>query len=128
MHTYVWVVIGSALGGAARYWCSDVVARLLGESFPWGTLFVNVTGSLIIGLFAALTAPDGRWIVGTSARQFVMLGLCGGFTTFSSFSLQTLNLLHDGEWLFAGFNILGSVALCLIAVWVGYVAGQYLNG
>ena len=128
MHTYLWVAIGSALGGAARYWCSGVAARMFGETFPWGTMMVNVSGSLIIGLVAALTAPDGRFIVGTTARQFVMVGLCGGFTTFSSFSLQTLNLLHDGEWLFAGLNVLGSVLLCLIAVWVGYMAGQYLNG
>ena len=89
---YCWIALGSALGGVARYWCSGVAARLFGETFPWGTLFVNVTGSFIIGFFATLTGPDGRIFAGTTTRQFVMIGLLGGFTTFSSFSLQTLNL------------------------------------
>ena len=83
---YLWVAIGGALGSVARYWCSGVVARWFGESFPWGTLVVNVIGSFIIGLFATLTAPEGRWFVASEARVFVMAGLCGGYTTFSSFS------------------------------------------
>ena len=81
---YFWVLLGGALGTGARYWLSGVVARAFGETFPWGTLLVNVSGSFIIGLFATLTAPDGRMFVGTNARQFVMIGLCGGYTTFSS--------------------------------------------
>ena len=105
MGLYFWIAIGSALGGVARYWCSGVAARLIGETFPWGTLIVNVVGSFIIGFFATLTGPDGRIFVGTTARQFVMIGLCGGYTTFSSFSLQTLNLMNDGEWLQAGASI-----------------------
>ena len=113
MQNYLWIAVGSALGGVARYWCSGVAARLIGETFPWGTLIVNVVGSLIIGFFATVTGPDGRWLVGTTARQFVMIGICGGYTTFSSFSLQTLNLLHDGEWLYVGLNIVASVVLCL---------------
>jgi CrcB protein len=104
-----------------------VVARLLGETFPWGTLIVNVSGSLVIGLFAALTGPDGRLFVGSTARQFVMIGICGGYTTFSSFSLQTLNLMNDGEWLYASGNIVLSVALCLLAVWAGYMLASSLN-
>lgn len=120
MHMYLWVALGSALGGVTRYWCSDMAARLLGETFPWGTLFVNVAGSLVIGIVAALAVPEGRFIIGPTARQFIMVGLCGGFTTFSSFSLQTLNLVHDGEWLYAAVNVLASVALCLLAVWIGY--------
>lgn len=99
MGLYFWIAIGSAIGGVARYWCSGVAARLIGETFPWGTLIVNVVGSFIIGFFATLTGPDGRVFVGTTARQFVMVGLCGGYTTFSSFSLQTLTLVSDGEWL-----------------------------
>lgn len=124
---YCWVAIGGALGSVARYWCSGVAARLIGETFPWGTLFVNVTGSFIIGVFATLTGPDGRIFGGTTTRQFVMIGLIGGFTTFSSFSLQSLNLVNDSEWLRAGGNIVGSVVLCLFAVWLGHVLALSIN-
>src|SRR4029450_14000782 len=105
---YCWIALGSALGGVARYWCTGFAARILGETFPWGTLLVNVLGSFIIGFFATLTGPDGRVFPETPPRQFVMIGLLGGYTTFSSFSLQTLNLVQDGEWLQAGGNIVGS--------------------
>ena len=127
MENYIWVAIGGALGTAGRYWLSGVVARLIGETFPWGTLLINVTGSFVIGFFATLTAPDGRVFVGSTARQFVMVGLCGGYTTFSAFSLQTLNLMNDGEWLYAGAYIGLSVALCLIAVWAGAVLAAGIN-
>jgi CrcB protein len=127
MTSYFWIAIGSALGGIARYWCSGIAARLFGETFPWGTLIVNVIGSFVIGLFAALTGPEGRIFVPSVARQFVMIGLCGGYTTFSSFSLQTLNLTTDGEYLYAGLNIVLSVALCLIAVWLGSILAFGLN-
>ena len=127
MLNYAWIALGSALGGIARYWCSGVAARLFGETFPWGTLFVNVTGSFIIGFFATLTGPDGRIFAGSTTRQFVMLGILGGFTTFSSFSLQTLSLAQDSEWLQAGGNIVGSVVLCLLAVWLGHLFAQSIN-
>ncbi|MDX9859993.1 MAG: fluoride efflux transporter CrcB [Rhodospirillales bacterium] len=125
--TAVWVIIGSALGGGARYWCSGFVARHIGETFPWGTLTVNAVGSLIIGLVAALTGPDGRLLMGTEARQFIMMGVLGGFTTFSSFSLQTLALAQDGEWVRAGLNVVASVAICLVAVWAGWALGTAIN-
>ena len=124
---YCWIAAGSALGGIARYWCSGVAARLFGETFPWGTFVVNVSGSFIIGFFATLTASDGRVFASSTMRQFVMLGLLGGFTTFSSFSLQTLNLAQDGEWLQAGGNIVGSVVLCLVAVWLGHLLALSIN-
>jgi CrcB protein len=124
---YLWIAAGSALGGVARYFCTGVASRLLGETFPWGTLFVNVTGSFIIGFFATLTGPDGRIFAGTTTRQFVMTGILGGFTTFSSFSLQSLNLANDGEWLQAGGNVVGSVVLCLVAVWLGHMLALSLN-
>ena len=127
MQNYLWIAAGSALGGVARYWCSLVAARFFGETFPWGTLIVNVVGSLIIGFFATITGPDGRLLVGSTARQFVMIGVLGGYTTFSSFSLQTLNLMQDGQWGHVGFNIVASVALCLLAVWAGHAAAAGIN-
>jgi CrcB protein len=127
MGNYIWVALGGALGTTGRYWLSGVVARMVGETFPWGTLLINVTGSFIIGFFGALTGPDGRVFVGSTARQFVMIGICGGYTTFSSFSLQTLNLLHDGEWFWAGANIVLSVALCLLGVWLGNMLAGTVN-
>ena len=74
-----------------------------------------------------MTGPGGRWPVSLDARQFVMVGVCGGYTTFSSFSLQTLNLMRDGEWLYAGGNMVGSVALCLASAWLGIVAAGFVN-
>jgi CrcB protein len=127
MESYIAIAVGSALGGVFRYLCSGVAARLIGEVFPWGTLIVNVVGSFIIGFFATLTGPDGRVFVGTTARQFVMIGFCGGYTTFSSYSLQTLNLVRDGEWALAGANVVGSVVACLLAVWLGHIAAVALN-
>jgi len=127
MAIYLWIAVGSALGGIARYWCSGLAAQWIGETFPWGTLIVNVVGSFIIGFFATLTGPDGRVFVGSTGRQFVMVGICGGYTTFSSFSLQTLNLMNDGEWFRAGTNIGLSVALCLAAVWAGALLAGAIN-
>jgi CrcB protein len=124
---YFWIAIGGALGTAFRYWCSGVAARLISETFPWGTLIVNVVGSFVIGFFFTLTGPDGRLLVSSTARLFVMVGLCGGYTTFSSFSLQTLTLLQDGEFLHAGANIVASVLLCMLAVWLGHIAAAQLN-
>ncbi len=127
MIAYLWIGVGSALGGMARYWLSGLVATRLGETFPWGTIVVNATGSFIIGFFATISGPDGRLLVPSLTRQFVMLGLCGGYTTFSSFSLQTLSLIRDGEWLQAGVNIALSVVLCLLAVTAGHFAADALN-
>jgi CrcB protein len=101
--------------------------RRTAETFPWGTLIVNVVGSFVIGLFFTLTGPDGRLLVSSTARQFVMVGLCGGYTTFSSFSLQTLTLLQDGEFFHAGANIVASVLLCMLAVWLGHIAAAHVN-
>jgi CrcB protein len=127
MSAYVWIAVGSALGGVARYWCSGVAARLIGETFPWGTIIVNIAGSFIIGFFATLTGPDGRIFADTLTRQFVMIDFLGGYTTFSSFSLQTLALLQDGEWLLASANIALSVIACLLAVWAGYALAASIN-
>ena len=123
----LWVAVGSALGGVARYWCSGIIANLVGETFPWGTLIVNVAGSFLIGLIATVSGTDGRFIISAEARQFLMVGILGGFTTFSSFSLQTLTLARDGQWLLVGANVVGSVVLCLIMVWAGHMLATMIN-
>lgn len=127
MSLYIWIALGSALGGVARFALSGIVAEHLGASFPWGTLLINILGSFAIGFFFTLTAPDGRWVVGSQGRQFFMTGVCGGFTTFSAFSLQTLILAREGAWMKAGCNVAGSVVLCLLAVWLGHFAATLLN-
>ena len=127
MLAYLWVAIGGALGSVGRFWLSGLVAARWGENFPVGTLVINVTGSFAIGIFAALTAPEGRLLITPGLREFLMIGICGGYTTFSSFSLQTLNLLREREWLYAGGNVLLSVVLCLIAVWLGFMLGAAFN-
>jgi CrcB protein len=111
----------------ARYGCSGLVARLTGGVVPYGTLVVNVSGALVIGFFAAMSLPEGRVFLPSPARLFIMTGICGGYTTFSTFSLETLNLLRDGEWMSAIGNMIFSVMLCLMAVWLGYIAGLELN-
>jgi CrcB protein len=132
MLAYLWVAIGGALGSVSRFWLTGIISAKFGEAaqtFPLGTLIANVSGSFLIGIFAALTIPEGRLDPQSRAFavQFLMIGVCGGYTTFSSFSLQTLNLLHDREWLYAGVNIILSVILCMIAVWLGYLLGAVFS-
>ena len=124
MATWFWVALGGALGSMARFWLAAAVASLTGPQFPWGTLLINVLGSFIIGLFGALTGSRGAVSVPPDIRIFVMVGICGGFTTFSSFSLQTLELLQSGELVRGGAYILGSVVLCLLGVWIGALLGN----
>ena len=107
-------------------WFVGWFAVRYGETFPVGTIVVNVTGCFVIGLFASLTGPSGNYLVSPVARQFVMIGILGGYTTFSSFSLQTLTLFNGGEWLRAGWNVVLSVVLCLVAVWLK-LAASFIN-
>jgi CrcB protein len=123
----LWVFIGSGLGGVLRWGVSGMIASRVGEKFPWGTVIVNITGSFIIGLFFTLTGSNGRWLVKDSFKLFFMAGVCGGYTTFSSFSLQTLTLAESGQWFRAGANVVLSLASCLIAVWFGHVIATVLN-
>ncbi len=99
----------------------------MGATFPGGTLIVNILGCTFIGFFATMTAPEGRWLVSTTARQFVMVGICGGFTTFSSFSLETLNLARAGEPGRALAYVLASLLICLLGVWAGYAAALEMS-
>jgi CrcB protein len=126
---YLWVALGGALGSVARFWVNGLVSAKFGATFPWGTLAINVTGSFVIGVIGALAIPEGRLDSPTRqfAVQFLMIGICGGYTTFSSFSLQTLNLLRDRQWLYAGGNIILSVVLCMIAVWLGWLIGSMFS-
>jgi CrcB protein len=123
MPIWLAVAIGGAIGSAGRYWLSEWVAKAVDGGFPWGTLTVNLLGSLVIGLVAALVAPPGRIAVEPHWVAFVTVGLCGGFTTFSAFSLQTLMLLRQGAVLQAGLNAMLSVLLCLSAAWLGWTLG-----
>ena len=129
MLVYLWVALGGALGSVTRFWMNGLVSEKFGATFPWGTLAVNVTGSFIIGILGALTIPEGRMDTQSRqfATQFLMIGVCGGYTTFSSFSWQTLKLMQEREWLYAGGNILLSVVLCMVAVWLGYLLGTTFN-
>jgi fluoride exporter len=122
MSASLWVMAGSALGGLARYWLTIAVAMATRSTLPWGTLLINVIGAFVIGWFGTLTAPGGRFTVPADTRLFVMVGLCGGFTTFSAFSLQTFELIQAEAFGWAAAYVLGSVALCLIGVWAGFAA------
>jgi fluoride exporter len=123
---YLWVAIGGALGSVGRFWLTGLISAKFGETFPWGTLVINVTGSFVIGIIGALAIPEGRMDPQSRifATQFLMIGICGGYTTFSSFSFRTLQLLQEREWLYAGGNVILSVVLCMIAVWLGYLLGS----
>jgi CrcB protein len=130
LKSYFWVAIGSAIGGMSRFWVSTIITKRLSAAqvFPWDIIFINVSGSFVIGVFAALTQPDARLGASRSfVTQLFMVGMCGGYTTFSAFSLQTLNLAREGQWLWAGGNMLISVVACLIAVWLGFILGQVMN-
>jgi fluoride exporter len=126
MTAYLWIALGGALGSVARFWISNAVAQRTGEAFPWGTILVNVSGSFVIGVLASF-ASDWKWFATPAARQFLIVGVCGGYTTFSAFSLQTFDLMRAGEWLPAGLNAVVSVVLCLLAVWIGHALGLWLT-
>jgi CrcB protein len=120
-------MLGGALGTLSRYLISLVALPISGE-LPWGTIIVNITGSFIIGFFGTLTLAHGRYPVSEEVRLFVMIGICGGYTTFSSFSLQTLDLLRSGALTRAAINVLLSVVLCILAVAAGHAIAAYFNG
>jgi CrcB protein len=119
--TYLWIAVGGALGSVARFWLAASVAEIMGPQFPWGTILINIIGSFVIGFFGTFTGPGGRALTSFNTRAFVMVGICGGFTTFSAFSLQTLDLARENHWAQAGGNVVLSVAACLLAVWAGHM-------
>ena len=120
----LWVALGSLIGGVGRYWLGVAVASLYAPRLPWSTLMINVLGSCLIGVVAASADRDAMIV-----RLFWMVGVCGGFTTFSAFSLQTVELLQAGETGWAAGYIAGSVSLCLVATMMGMSLGRGLaNG
>jgi len=124
---YLWIALGSAIGGVARYGVTYLFAATVGDGFPWGTLAINVSGSWLIGFFNTLSGTDGRVLVPVRVRQFVMIGICGGYTTFSAFSLETLNILQRGAVLSAAAYVTASATLCLAAVWSGHLLAARTN-
>jgi len=124
---YLWVAIGGALGSMARYGISGLVSAMAGGVFPYGTLVVNVTGAILIGFLATLSGPESRFFIPAYGRLFLMTGICGGYTTFSTFSLETANLMRDGKWGAALANVGCSVIVCLLAIWVGHLGALALD-
>jgi len=120
LYAYLWVMLGSALGGGARLYVSTLVARGAGTSFPWGTLAVNVAGCLLVGALGALFEPASPLHVRQDLRVFLVVGVLGGFTTFSAFSLEALLLVQRGQASAAIGYVALSVVGCLLAAWLSY--------
>jgi fluoride exporter len=116
--------LGGFIGSATRYWMSNLTYRVLGQNFPYGTLSVNLVGCLLIGFL--MTIFEERFLVNPNLRIFLTIGVLGGFTTFSTFSYETVALLKEGSYLIAGGNILLSVFSCLGATWIGSIAGRLI--
>jgi len=117
------VAFGGGIGAATRYSLSKFVHQMVGTTFPYGTLTVNILGCLLIGML--MTMFEERFLVNPSLRIFLTIGILGGFTTFSTFSYETMMMLKDAEFLNAGLNIVSSVALCLGATHLGMILGKY---
>ncbi|MGE5537931.1 MAG: fluoride efflux transporter CrcB [Gemmatimonas sp.] len=123
----LWIAVGGAVGSVLRFWLAEAAVAAFGAEFPWGTVIANVTGSFVIGFVAGLTGPDGREFGSALMRQFLMVGICGGYTTFSSFSLQTMTMLQAGHVGKAAANIVLSLVVCLLAVWAGHACATLLG-
>ncbi len=125
--TVLLIALGGALGTLGRHGLALAMSPI-SQSLPWGTIVINIAGCFMIGFFGSLTLAHGRFPLPEAARLFVMVGICGGFTTFSSFSLQTLDLLRSGAVARALTNVGVSVILCLLAVALGHMIGSRLSG
>jgi fluoride exporter len=125
--SYISVALGSIVGAVARFLVSVLCVSQFGDGFPWGTLFVNVTGSFAIGFYAAVTGPDGRLFVSARQRLFVMVGFCGGYTTFSAFSLETLRFVQSGKVQTALVYLVVSAVTWIASVWIGYALAARFN-
>jgi CrcB protein len=121
----IFIFIGAGIGGVLRYWVSNGAYYLLGRQFPYGTFVVNVSGCFLMGLLYILTL-ERFGISGSSLRALVLIGLLGGYTTFSTFSIETINLFENGNWLSASLNILLSTSVGMAAAWLGVMGGRSL--
>jgi fluoride exporter len=119
---YLVVGAGAAIGGMARYWLSHFVQKYFATAFPYGTMTINIVGSFALGFF--MYYLSARKMISSEMQLFLTVGFCGGFTTFSTFSLETVNLLRDSEFLLGGINIVGSVVLCLLGTYLAYVISK----
>ena len=121
---YLWIALGAVVGASARYFLSGFIARLLPSSFPYGTLIINITGSLLLGFFLVWTSQrvliDPRW------RLLIAIGFCGSYTTFSSYAFETVALIEQGQWQLVGLNVVGSNLLCLVSVLAGAALARWL--
>lgn len=124
MMNYLIISLGAAIGGAARYWLSNLVYKFFPATFPYGTLAVNILGSFIIGLI--IFVFDERELISQQSRLFLTIGFCGGLTTFSTFSLETFSLIRDSEYFLATLNVILSVMLCLLGVFLAYIVSKVI--
>ena len=121
---YLWISLGAVIGACARYLLSGYIARVFSAVFPYGTLVINITGSLLLGFFLILTSE--RMLVDPRWRLFVAVGFCGSYTTFSSYSFETFAYIEQGQWLLMGLNVVASNVLCLAAVLAGAAFARWL--
>ena len=121
---YLWIALGAVVGASARYFLSGYIAKSFASSFPCGTLFINITGSLLLGFFLVLTGErllvDARW------RLLVAIGFCGSYTTFSSYAFETFALFEQGQWVLVAWNVMASNLLCFASVLVGAALARWL--
>jgi fluoride exporter len=131
LQQYLVIGVGGALGSMLRFgvgsWIDSGMSKGTGPIFPWGTIVVNITGCFVIGFIFTISTADGRWLISPLTRNFITIGILGGYTTFSSFSWQTLALAQDGQWGAAAANVLLSVVLCLMGVWLGATVAGSIN-
>ena len=124
---YFYVMLGGAVGSAARMALSEIISLRFGDDYPYGTFWANILGCLAIGVFMGLTSAEGAFSVSPLVKKAIVIGVFGGFTTFSSFSFQTVTLLQEGSHFLAGANIVLTVVLCLLATWAGLRLAQFVN-
>ena len=121
---YLWIILGAVLGASARYFVSGYIAKSVASSFPYGTLLINISGSLVLGFFLVLTTErvlvDARW------RLLIAVGFCGSYTTFSSYAFETFALFEQGQWLLVAWNVVASNLFCLTSVMAGAALARWL--